>query len=307
MMVFNAETQRGRGAEGETPGRKVSPVAPAELRLGLEGGPFRAPLPLRLFAVWLGLLLAVTARAASVRDRPLLPPAPGSGIHAPWDRLVRSFVHDGVVDYGCMQAHEAQLDRYLALLAALDPARLSREAQLAVWINAYNAFTVKLILHRYPGIRSIKEIPRRWKVRDWTVGGSRYSLDQIENEVLRARFHEPRIHFAINCASRSCPDLASEAYLAARLDAQLDEAARRFLRHPNKGARLVRERGLFGTSDRLYLSAIFKWFRPDFERGHTLMGFITPYLAPATRARLAALGGRVEIAYRKYDWSLNGR
>ena len=262
-------------------------------------------VPLRSFALLLLLLFAVTAQAASTCDRPLLEPAKGAGIHAPWDGLVRSFVHDGVVDYGCMQAHEAQLDRYLALLASIRPERLSRDAQLALWINGYNAFTVKLILRRYPNLRSIKEIPRRWKLRDWTVGGKRYSLDEIENEILRARFHEPRIHFAINCASKSCPDLASAAYLAGRLDAQLDAATRRFLGDPAKGARVVHKRGLFGDGDKLYLSAIFKWFRPDFERGHTLMAFIDPYLPPETRNRVHAAGDGLRITYFTYDWSLN--
>ncbi len=261
---------------------------------------------LRAFAALLFLLFASVAEAASTCDRPLLEPAAGSGIHAPWDGLVRSFVHDGVVDYGCLQAHEGQLDRYLALLAAIKPERLSRDAQLAVWINGYNAFTAKLILRRYPRIRSIKEIPRRWKLRDWTVGGRRYSLDEIENKVLRAKFHEPRIHFAINCASKSCPDLASAAYVAPRLDAQLDEAARRFLRHPGKGCRLAHERGLFGAREKLYLSPIFKWFRPDFEGNQTLMAFLGPYLPEAVRTEVAALGSDVAIDYLKYDWSLNG-
>jgi len=261
---------------------------------------------LRAFAVLLLLLFAATAQAASTCDLPLQKPAPGSGIHAPWDGLVRSFVHDGVVDYGCMKAHEAQLDRYLALLAVIHPERLNRAQRLALWINAYNAFTVKLILRRYPEIRSIKEIPRRWKLRDWVVGGKRYSLDEIENEVLRARFREARIHFAINCASKSCPDLASAAYVAAHLDTQLDAACRRFLAHPAKGAQVARKQGLFGASEKLYLSAIFKWFRPDFERGHTLMAFIDPYLPNKTRAQIAALGHDLQIDYLKYDWSLNG-
>lgn len=261
---------------------------------------------LRPFALLLFLLFAAAAQAASTCDRPLQPAAAGSGIHAPWDGLVRSFVHDGVVDYGCMQVHEAQLDRYLAALAAVDPERLPRDAQLALWINGYNAFTVKLILRRYPEIRSIKEIPQRWKLRDWTVGGTRYSLDEIENEVLRARFHEPRIHFAINCASKSCPDLASAAYVASRLDAQLDAAARRFLRHPGKGCRLAHDRGLFSERPKLYVSPIFKWFRPDFERGQTLAAFLEAYLPQATRIEVAALGADMAIDHLKYDWSLNG-
>ncbi len=261
----------------------------------------------RLLLAPLLLLFAAGVARAATCDRPLRPPAPDTGIHAPWDGLVRSFVDHGEVDYACMKAHEGQLDRYLGLLARIRPERLSREAQLALWIDAYNAFTVKLILGRYPGIRSIKEIPRRWKRRDWRVGGRRYSLDEIENDILRARFHEPRIHFAINCASKSCPDLASEAYVAPRLEAQLDAAARRFLADPRKGARVAPGRGLFGRGDRLYLSAIFKWFGEDFTRAGGLAPFLLTYLPEGPRAFVARHRSDLPVSYLPYDWSLNGR
>ncbi|PJB95419.1 MAG: hypothetical protein CO080_07940 [Nitrospirae bacterium CG_4_9_14_0_8_um_filter_70_14] len=280
------------------PSRQVGSAAPVRRRL--------VRVSLRGCALVLWLLCAAAAHAAATCDAPLRLPAADAGMHAPWDGLLRSFVRNGVVDYGCMQAHEGELDRYLAELVGAPPEGLARAAQLALWINAYNAATVKLILRRYPQIRSIKEIPRRWTEQEWTVGGKRYSLEEIENEILRAKFGEPRIHFAINCASKSCPDLAAEAYVAARLDAQLDAATRRFLIDPVKGARVARARGLFSDRETLYLSAIFKWFRADFEAGQTVTTFVTPFLAPDSRLRLAAHAGEVRIDYLDYDWRLNG-
>jgi hypothetical protein len=251
--------------------------------------------------------LAAPAGAADCQGEPL-PPAPESGIHAPLDGLLRAFVKDGVVDYGCLQAHEAQLGTYLQVLARIDPSALSRDSRLALWINAYNAFTLKLILSRYPALASIKEIPRRWEREEWTVGGRRYSLDAIEHEILRREFHEPRIHFAIVCASKSCPDLAAEAYLAARLDEQLDRAARGLLADSRKGARVAREKGLLGDlHNKLYLSAIFKWFREDFERGGSLVDFVKGYLPADARTFVEVAGGDLAIDFMDYDWTLNGR
>ncbi len=239
-----------------------------------------------------------------------LPPAElsvAAGVHAPFDGLVRAFVRDGKVDYRCLQTHEAALDAYLATLGRTDPDSLSRDAALAFWVNAYNAFTIKLILSRYPRIGSIKDIPRRWDRRDWLVGGQRYSLNDIEHEILRKQFVEPRIHFAIVCASASCPTLASEAYVAERLDEQLNRAARGFLADPSQGARVdVERRGSDGGRARVYLSAIFKWFREDFEaRTGSLLDFVLPYLPPADRAVLERRRTDVSIRFLPYDWSLN--
>ena len=214
--------------------------------------------------------------------------------------MLRAHVANGAVDYRSFKEKEAQVDAYLAALAAIDPNTLTEAERLALWINAYNAFTIKLILSRYPGIKSIKDIPRRWKRRDWVVGGERYSLDDIEHKILRKKFKEPRIHFAIVCASVSCPSLLPEAYVAERLDEQLTAAARGFLADPEKGFRI--------DENRVYLSSIFKWFRKDFEAdGRSLVEFIAPYVAEDARAFLEEHGEEVSIRFLKYDWSLNER
>ncbi len=178
-------------------------------------------------------------------------------------------------------------------------ARWSRAEKIAFWINAYNAYTVRLILDHHP-LRSIRKI-------GWLPGaafrlpfipmqglrGDDMSLDDIEHRVLRAEFGEPRIHFALVCAARSCPPLRAEAYRAADLDQQLDDQGRRFLGDVAKN-RLDRAAGT------LYLSAIFKWFQPDFETSGPLSAFVAPYLD-----RQASELADVEIEFLDYDWSLN--
>ncbi|RMG44243.1 MAG: DUF547 domain-containing protein [Acidobacteria bacterium] len=257
-------------------------------------------------------LLATGGAAAAPGDRCAVPPEPiGTGLHAGWDRLLRAFVAGGEVDYACLKRYERELDEYLAALAEADPETGSVDARKALWINAYNAFTTKLILERYPGIASIKEIARkdRWLARRWDVGGTLYSLDEIEHQILRKRFGDPRIHFAIVCASRSCPDLAPEAYSAERLDEQLDRAARSFLADERKGARTAVERGWFGGKrPTLYLSSIFKWFAEDFQKsGGSVVDFVLPFLEPEDRAFVRLHRGQLAVAYLDYDWSLNGR
>ena len=138
-------------------------------------------------------VVVAAGQAASPAAPCRLAPAESSvaaGVHAPFDRLLRAFVRDGEVDYRCFGRHAAALDGYLAALARTDAGALSDDAALALWINAYNAFTIRLILSRYPRIKSIKDIPRRWSRRDWVVGGRRYSLNDIEHAILRpARDH----------------------------------------------------------------------------------------------------------------------
>lgn len=236
-------------------------------------------------------------------------PPDATGLHAPFDALLQASAGDGGVDYRCLKQHEAQLDRYLAALAETDPEALPRAERLALWINAYNAFTIKLVLGRYPAIKSIKEIPRRWDRHVSAVGGRRYSLDEIEHEILRKQFQEPRIHFAIACASKSCPDLLPEAYTADRLEEQLTRAARRFLADPNKGFRTEREeKGRGAYRNNVYLSSIFKWFRKDFESaGGSVIDFIAPYVPSEAAAFLTEHGDDLSIRFLRYDWSLNGR
>jgi hypothetical protein len=227
------------------------------------------------------------------------------GLHAGFDQLLSVFVSAGRVDYECFQARENELDRYLSTLARTDPATLPEGARMALWINAYNAYTIKLVLTRYPELESIRDIPRRWKIRRWTVGGERYSLDDIEHEILRKEFDEPRIHFAIVCASISCPDLAPEAYTAERLEEQLDRAARDFLASPDKGFRLEAVPGEGARRAEVRLSSIFKWFRKDFERRGSLIEYVLPLLPAQDQHSLEPHVEDVRVRCRDYDWSLN--
>lgn len=229
--------------------------------------------------------------------------------HAAWDAMVVRFVRDGVVDYsGLRHSGTAALDGYLRSLESVCREQYvawTREQQLAFFINAYNAYTIKLILEHYPvkSIRSIGFLPgsafREQFIPLPFLRGKALSLDDIENDILRKDFREPRIHFAIVCASQSCPALRSEAYRATTLDAQLTQAARRFLSDRSKNH--------FDPAARtLHLSSVFKWFREDFERtSRTLPAFVARYAEPATAAALSS-GDDVRVEFLDYDWSLNG-
>jgi len=222
----------------------------------------------------------------------------GSAIvsHAIWDSLLHKHLNsDGMVNYRGFQQDMDQLEAYLKLLSEHPPAKDWPEAaQLAYWINAYNAFTVKVIADNYP-LKSIRElhtlpgIATIWHKEFFQIGGKPMSLNYIEHEILRKQFDEPRIHFAINCASKSCPVLRNEAYTADKLEAQLTDQARRFLSSPfhNKI-----------SPEKVELSKIFSWFRKDFTRHGSLIEFLNQY-APVKIQEDA------KISYIDYDWSLN--
>ena len=227
--------------------------------------------------------------------------------HATWDALLNRYVDgNGNVAYAQWQksAQDTQaLDAYLAALSAADPrGRASRAAQLAFWINAYNAVTVRGILREYP-TTSIRNHTAKvfgyniWKDLLLTVGSRAYSLDQMEHEVLR-KLGEPRIHFAIVCASRSCPRLLNEAYTAEKLNEQLTTNTRAFLANPGNFQ--------FAPGQRqMHLSSILKWFGEDFGNGQAAqLRTIAPYL-PTRQAHDAALANSVSVSYLDYDWGLN--
>jgi hypothetical protein len=219
--------------------------------------------------------------------------------HALFAELLKQHVANGAVDYRGFKKDEAELDKYLGQLERVNTGGLSRDEQLAFYINAYNAWTIKLILSGYPGAKSIKDLGgllgSPWKKQICRIDGKLMSLDGIEHGIIRPRFQDPRIHFAVNCASKSCPPLASEPYRGETIDAQLDAAARAFINDPAR-TRL--------EGDTLHVSMIFKWYGDDFKGG--VPAFIQKYADGELKKGLLARGEGVKIAYLDYDWSLNG-
>jgi hypothetical protein len=228
---------------------------------------------------------------------------------SPYARLLEAHVKPGsiggirlsVVDYRGIQS-DTNYAKALQAFAAVTPAQLQgKNERLAFWTNAYNLLAIKAVLDQYP-VKSIKDggslLQSIWKKKVGTVAGKAYALDEIENGILRKDFTEPRIHFAIVCASLSCPDLRAEPYTAERLDAQLDEATRAFLTNPAKG--LVP--GPDGKTARV--SSIFKWFGEDFGVVGGVSKFILTKAEPALAARIAGLT-EAGLSYLEYDWSLN--
>jgi hypothetical protein len=218
--------------------------------------------------------------------------------------LERYVDEDGLVHYAGLKADRRGLDAFIESLAVLDPSVLEGdgdEDKVAFWVNAYNALTLIAIIDRYPlavsdtdyPANSIRQIPGVWDDLKFPVAGRSLSLNQIEHDILRARFEEPRIHVALVCASIGCPFLRREPYTGADLDAQLDDQTRRFLRHP-RNFRIDRE------AEVLYLSTIFEWFAEDFG---TVVTFVSRYVGEAEREYL--LEATYEIAYLPYDWTLN--
>jgi len=233
--------------------------------------------------------------------------AEGEDPHAAWDAILQKRVDDaGQVDYRGLRQDGAAMDAYLLWIARTDPSTLTRDGQMAYWVNAYNAFTAKLILNHYP-VKSIKDIPKRWDLEIWEAGGLRYSLNHIEHEILRKKFKDARVHFAIVCASVGCPDLWNHAFSEAALAEQLDDAARKFFRSP-KHLRFETKKGAFGREvSTLHLSSILKWFSDDFaEGGKTdITRFVARYADRELVKKMFKTGDALKVKYLAYDWDLN--
>lgn len=214
--------------------------------------------------------------------------------------LLSKYVKGGVVDYQGLKREEGNLDRYLQVLEKTDSKGLSRNEQFAFYINAYNAWTLKLILTGYPGLKSIKDLGSffrsPWKKKIARIDGTVMSLDHIEHEILRPRMKDPRIHAAVNCASKSCPPLLSVPYNGKSLDRQLEEQFTAFINDPSRNR-------LEGNT--LYVSRIFDWYAKDFEGG--TMGFFLKYAKGDFKKRLEENRSQIKIRYLDYDWSLNGK
>jgi hypothetical protein len=229
-------------------------------------------------------------------------------VHAPLTGLLSEHVKKGWVDYKGLKAKEGKLDTYLEYFARTNPESLTKLEKKAFWINAYNAFTVKLILKKYPGIHSIKDYWGPWDKKDWVVNGKKVTLNYIEHQVLR-KMGDPRIHTAIVCASFSCPDLASKAYEASTLDAQLDVAMKRFIENSEKGMKVSRAKGTFyGVNEIVYLSKIFSWFQDDFGNSpKAVLKFLDPYMTGEQKAFVRQYAKTLQVKYLRYGWQLNGK
>ena len=256
------------------------------------------------------LLLATTlfSPAALAKEPPVL--------YKDWQIALKNYVgpKEGLVAYGAWKKDQSKLDSFLNQAKALSKAQyteMNRDERIAFWINVYNAFTVKQILNHYPIKRSgfnfypgnsIRQINGVWTKYKLQAGSRVVSLSDIENKILRKELDEPLIHFAINCASKSCPKLQNTAYKGASLRNQLNKAVTEFLHDKSKnriGARKMK------------LSKIFDWYKDDFQK-HYLGRKIHPGKSPADSAILNflsryKLSTNADISYMPYDWSLNER
>lgn len=266
---------------------------------------FHNTAPLRLPGMFVLFLFYLCVIVPPAGADPLKTPD-----HAPWGRLLQSRLTEGEggapnrFDYGGLKASpedRAALKAYIASLEAVDPEALSRDEAFAFWVNLYNALTVEVVVEHYPiaSIRDIDISPGLFSNGPWgrklvTVGGRELSLDDIEHGILRPEFGDPRVHYAVNCASVGCPDLAAEPYRGEDLDAMLDAAAGAYVNSP-RGARV--------EGGKLTASSIFKWYMKDF--GGTEAGVLAElrkYAAPALREKLENIAA---VASYDYDWSLN--
>lgn len=260
------------------------------------------------YFLWLGLIMVAPALFAQERD------------HQIWDKLLKQHVtvmdHGAVtsVNYAGFAKDRSLLQNYLKTLASISRHEFdeqSKDAQLALLINLYNAATVELILSGYPDLTSIKDLGSffwsPWKKKIVSLFGELISLDELEHGLIRGsdRYREPRIHFAVNCASIGCPALRAEAYRADRLEAQLEDQTRLFLTD--------RSRNRY-ANNQLEVSSIFNWYREDFEKGwqgyYSLEQFFIHYadsLDLKTEQVLALKNKQMEIDFLDYAWCLNGR
>lgn len=230
--------------------------------------------------------------------------------HAAWEKLLKTYVKPGSdglnrVDYSAFKASgQGELKLYISRLEKVDPQTLDRNEQFALLANLYNAKTIDIVLDAYP-VKSIKDISLGgglfasltggpWKAKVLKLKGADLSLDDIEHGILRPVFKDPRVHYAVNCASVGCPNLQAEALTGAKLEAQLDAGARAYINHP---------RGVSVSAGGVMTSSIYNWFKADFGNSDAgVLAHLRKYANPELAAKLGAASG---LSGHQYDWSLN--
>lgn len=235
--------------------------------------------------------------------------------HSVWDKQLKTYVVPGAdglnrVDYKAWKAKDlGVLKGYVKALETTDPAKLDGPEQMAFWANFYNAKTIEVILDHYP-VKSIREISINegifgfikksagvggpWKSPLLTVSGQKLSLDNIEHDILRPLFKDPRVHYSVNCASVGCPNLPNQAFTGTTLEAMLDAGARAYVNHP---------RGIAVTGSRVVASSIYDWFQVDF--GGNVTGVLAHVRKYANADLAKKLDGVTTISSYDYDWALN--
>lgn len=228
--------------------------------------------------------------------------------YSSWQEFLDIYLKDGLVNYSAVQANPGLFNTIVSQLENVkkeEYTRWSENVKKAFWINAYNIEAIKLVLEHYPLKRSlglqalrypansIQQIPDVWNQEALTLLGKKVSLNYIENEMLRKEFRDPRIHFAIVCASMGCPVLRDEPYVSDRLDSQLNDAVTKFMQDHTKF-------NYDAHTNTFYLSPIFKWFKEDFEKAGGSIAFIKKYI-PQNKS----FPDSGKIQWMDYDWSLN--
>ncbi len=211
--------------------------------------------------------------------------------HSKWNQLLQKHVSaKGNVNYEGFANDKAELDAYLSKIAAVKPnSNWTRNEAMAYWINAYNAFTIELMLNNYP-LKSIMDVNggKAWDLKFIDIKGEKYSLNNMEHDILREKYFDPRIHFAVNCASISCPKLSNSAYFAEGLDAKLDKAAKEFINNSSKNdiSAYVAQ-----------ISKLFDWYKDDFTKNGTVKDYINEYSTTKLTVN--------NISYKEYNWNIN--
>ncbi|MBI4115190.1 MAG: DUF547 domain-containing protein [Candidatus Omnitrophica bacterium] len=230
--------------------------------------------------------------------------------YSAYAKVLRGYAVNDRVDYLKLKRERQGLNEYMKSLESLSKENyeeMSRDEKIAFWINTYNAAAVKLVIDHYPLQKrfgwkalaypenSIQQIPDVWARKVLKVFDESLSLNHIEHQILRKEFQEPRIHFALVCASLGCPVIRSEPYQGSKLDAQLNDQVRNFLSDPKKSR-------YDEATDTLYLSPIFKWFRKDFERADGILSFVKTHGPKEAKEKISE---KTKIEWLEYDWSLN--
>jgi len=223
--------------------------------------------------------------------------------HQMFTEILKNYVKNGLADYKNLK-NDKQLDKYLSELSNTNPDKLNRNEKLAFWINAYNAFTLKLVVDNYP-LKSITDIKTSsdkvrtvWDTEFITINNKKYSLNYIEHKILR-KMNEPRIHFAIVCASISCPELIIEAFEADKIELQLENRTKIFLNDKSRNHFDMKNR-------KAHISEIFNWFEKDFGKNDKeVLTYFSQYLPDNIKTDINQNIDKWKIDYNDYNWNLN--